>query len=79
MELLLAPKRARQVFRPSEESAQSQSINKAIKLSAQWTDIETAVSGACKLAPGNAAYALQRLGCLNSYASRKRKAGMLLF
>ena len=78
LELLLAPKKSRQSFKPAEESVQSHNTNKAIKLSAQWTDIQAAISKPNGITPGNAAYALQRLGCLNSFASRKRQAGMSL-
>ena len=78
MELLLAQKSSSQVFQPVEGLSQSQRVNKAIKLSAQWTDVQKAVEQASDVSPGNAAYALHRLGCLNSFASRKRKAGMPL-
>lgn len=75
MELLLAQKGTKQIFKSAGDSAQACKVNTAIKLSALWTDVDQVVSQACGLSQSNAAYALHRLGCLNAFASRKRKAG----
>ena len=76
VEVLLAQKTSKQVFKATEESAESQATNKAIKHSALWTDVQKAITHVLIVTPGNASYALHRLGCLNCFVSRKRKAGM---
>ena len=76
VEVLLAQKTSKQVFKAAEESAQSRATNKAIKQSGLWTDVQKVILQVQKLTPGNAAFAIYRLGCLNCFASRKRKAGI---
>ena len=78
LELLLAPKQAEKVFTPAQDGPASQRVNRAIKMSAQWTDVQQAVGSPADVSPGNAAYAVHRLGCLASFASKKRNAGRLL-
>lgn len=76
VEVLLAQKTSKQVFKAAEESAQSRATNKAIKQSGLWTDVQKVILQVQKLTPGNAAFAIYRLGCLNCFASRKRKADL---
>lgn len=76
LELLLAPKQAEKVFTPAQDGPASQRVNRAIKMSAQWTDVQQAVGSPADVSPGNAAYAVHRLGCLASFASKKRNADL---
>ena len=79
LELLLAPRRPEPCYTPAQDSTLSQQVNKAIKLSAQWTDIQAAVAQCLELSASNAAYALYRLGCLYTFASSKRRQGACPF
>lgn len=76
LELLLAPKQAKKVFKPAEDSEESRRVNRAVKFSAQWTEVRRAVGLIDEISAGNAAYAVYRLGCLSSFASKKRNADM---
>lgn len=76
VELLLAPKKPQPQFKPKAESVATSQVNKAIKLSAQWTDVQKAVSEATELSISNLAFALHRLGCISSFASRMRNEEM---
>jgi len=75
LELLLAPKQGSKVFQPAGNCEASQRVNKAIKFAAQWTDVQRAVGSGGDISPGNSAFAIYRLGCLTSFASKKRNAG----
>ena len=43
LELLLASKQGKQVFKPAEHCEESQRINKAIKFAAQWTGVQVPI------------------------------------
>jgi hypothetical protein len=76
VELLLAPKKPQPIFKPVAESAATRLVNKSIKLSAQWTDVQRAISEAAELSISNLAFAVHRLGCISSFASRMRREEM---
>jgi hypothetical protein len=73
LELLLVHKTSKPVFTPEEDNTVSHEINKAIRMSSQWTDVREAILGAEVLSPSNAAFALYRLGCIAAFDSRKRR------
>lgn len=79
VELLLAPKKPQPFFKPVAESAATRLVNKSIKLSAQWTDVQRAISEAVELSISNLAFAVHRLGCISSFASRMRREGIFAF
>lgn len=50
--------------------------NRKIRLAATWQDVQAAIQEQQSISGGTAAYALYRLGCLYSFMTWQRRAGM---
>ena len=75
LELLLVSRTSKPVFTPEGNTTESQATNRAIEMSAQWTDVQNAVLNAPVLSFNNLAFAVYRLGCLAAFDSKKRRNG----
>jgi hypothetical protein len=59
------------------DTSLSGSINRRIKMSAQWQDVAKLIDDyGDDLTPTNAAYAFYRIGCIFCFLSEQRKTGL---